>query len=124
MVLAAPSASGSHLHMSATLTQKALAAPLPPRADRKLVAGLSQVVCPSKSGCVTTGVYNQAPGHNPGRTLALSLRGGEWTPETTPRHMLVTALACPSVGSCVGAAYPFGLRGEQATYLVSERGRA
>ena len=87
------------------------------------MAGLSQVVCPSPSGCVATGVYNQAPGHNPGRILALSLRGGKWTSETTPRQMLVTALACPSVGRCAGAAYPFGLRGENTTYLVTQRGR-
>jgi hypothetical protein len=107
-----------------TVTQKAFEAPLPRGADRKLVAGLSQVVCPSPSGCVATGVYNQAPGHNPGRVLALGLHGGKWIPETTPRRMLFTALACPSVGRCVGTAYPFGLRGEDTTYVVTESGRA
>jgi hypothetical protein len=124
LLLAAPGASGSRLRALPAVTQRALAAPLPPGADKKLLAGLSQVVCPSSSGCVATGVYNQAPGRNPGRLLALSLRGGKWTPETTPRHMLVTALACPSVGKCVGAAYPFGLRGEDTTFVVTESRRA
>ena len=86
----------------ASVTQKVIEAPLPAGAKKKGWAGLAQVVCPSVTGCVATGYYNELPGSTPGRLLAIHERGGKWTPETTPRNIgSSNALTCRSVGSCV-----------------------
>lgn len=88
------------------VTQKALEAPLPAGAKKKGWVSLTQVVCPSVTGCVATGYYNHVPGSTFIRMFALHERGGKWTPETTPRNSASSsALTCRSVGSCVALSW-------------------
>lgn len=108
LLLAAAGASGSRLQAqrSARLTQKAVEAPLPAGAKKKAWASLTQVVCPSVTGCVATGYYDEIPGKTPGRLFALHQREGKWTPERTPRKSPgSSALTCRSVGSCVALSW-------------------
>ncbi len=106
---------------AAGVTQTAIEAPLPAGANQKKWVTLSQVVCPSVTGCVATGGYNLPPASNQvGHLLALSKRGAKWELDATPANLGVIALACPSVGTCVGTA-----RGRSTgVYVVTQQGRS
>jgi hypothetical protein len=109
-------ASGSRARGNASrVTQKAIEAPLPAGAVRKKGSNLSQVRCPSASGCVATGSYRTTKAH----FLALAERGGKWTPEQTPSGVGLFSLACPAVGRCAGTS---GV-GEQSTRVLTQSGR-
>jgi hypothetical protein len=71
-----------------------------------------QVVCASVSGCVATfGTAN---------LLVLGEHRGKWTREATLAGVGVRALACPSVGSCVGTGWISG----DPRAVVTQRGRS
>ncbi|HEU5476361.1 MAG TPA: hypothetical protein VFU64_00835 [Gaiellaceae bacterium] len=109
-------ASGSRAQtQAASVTQKAIEAPLPAGAARKKGSSLSLVRCASASGCVATGSYRTTTAH----FLALAERGGKWTPEQTPSGVRVFSLACPAVGRCAGTS---GV-GEQSTQVLTQSGR-
>ena len=67
--------------------------------------------CPSVAGCVAT--FN-----GPGRLFVLGEHRGTWRSEAAPAGVSVVGLACPSLGSCVGA----GLSGPSAD-VVTQSGR-
>lgn len=110
LLIAGASASGSQAQtQSVRVSQKVIEVSLP-----RGVSGdvRPQVACPSVSGCVATfGTAN---------LLVLDEHRGKWTREATLAGVGVRALACPSIGSCVGTGWISG----EPKAVVTQSGRS
>jgi hypothetical protein len=88
-------------------TWTATEAPLPTGAANQLGVEFSALACPSVGSCVVTGEYWDSNDDEQG--LIETLSGGTWTATeapfptgaASPPGVGFSALACPSVGSCV-----------------------
>ena len=117
-VLLVAAAGASGVRTQSGVTQKAMEAPLPVRADRRKQAGLQQVVCPSKAGCIATGSFDVTSHDQVGHLLVLREHGGKWTVEASPADVSINGslclygygscgpvLACPAFDSCAAVAH-------------------
>lgn len=110
LLVAVAGASGAGVQtQSVRVSQKAIGVSLP-----RGVSGdvRPQMACPSVSGCVATfGTAN---------LLVLGEHRGKWTREATLAGVGVRALACPSIGSCVGTGWISG----EPKAVVTQSGRS
>jgi hypothetical protein len=110
LLVAVAGASGARVQTPPVrVSQTAIGVSLPRRVSGDV---RPQVACPSVSECVATfGTAN---------LLVLGEHRGKWTRDATLAGVGVRALACPSIGSCVGTGWISA--GPRA--LVTQRGRS
>jgi hypothetical protein len=95
------------IEMLSNGTWTATEAPLPPGAASDSSVDFLALACPSVGSCVATGYYVDASGD--GQGLIETLSSGTWTAMKAPvpagaasdPATWLSAVACPSVGSCV-----------------------
>ena len=94
---------------------------------------VTAVACTAPGRCVVAAAYSTSSynpdGSGPGQVFAASQIGGAWraarklsTPPSVDGPALVTSVACPAVGQCVGGGYlwPSVPRGSRDAFVISQ----